>query len=117
MRRLSDVGAAVIGSGFIGTVHIEALRRIGVQLLLVQQGGIGLGAGIGKPQAGGEAVAEKHDRARVGGASREETEKEENDYREAKPDDAHGLKRPLKLAFVPFRVFCGQNLLCPSRRC
>jgi predicted dehydrogenase len=30
MRALSDVGAAVIGSGFIGTVHIEALRRIGV---------------------------------------------------------------------------------------
>jgi predicted dehydrogenase len=30
MRPLSEVGAAVIGSGFIGTVHIEALRRIGV---------------------------------------------------------------------------------------
>ena len=29
-RALSDVGAAVIGSGFIGTVHIEGLRRIGV---------------------------------------------------------------------------------------
>ena len=31
MDRRSDIGAAVIGSGFIGTVHIEALRRIGVQ--------------------------------------------------------------------------------------
>jgi predicted dehydrogenase len=25
-----DIGAAVIGGGFIGTVHIEALRRLGV---------------------------------------------------------------------------------------
>ncbi|MGH2384938.1 MAG: Gfo/Idh/MocA family protein, partial [Candidatus Limnocylindria bacterium] len=32
MRRPSDIGAAVIGSGFIGTVHIEALRRMGVQV-------------------------------------------------------------------------------------
>jgi predicted dehydrogenase len=31
-RALSSIGAAVIGSGFIGTVHIEALRRIGVQV-------------------------------------------------------------------------------------
>jgi predicted dehydrogenase len=32
VRPLSSIGAAVIGSGFIGTVHIEALRRIGVQV-------------------------------------------------------------------------------------
>jgi predicted dehydrogenase len=33
MGNLSNVGAAVIGSGFIGTVHIEALRRIGVRVV------------------------------------------------------------------------------------
>lgn len=32
-RSLADIGTAVIGSGFIGTVHIEALRRIGVRVL------------------------------------------------------------------------------------
>ena len=31
-RGLADIGAAVIGTGFIGTVHVEALRRIGVQV-------------------------------------------------------------------------------------
>jgi predicted dehydrogenase len=32
VTRFSDVGAAVIGSGFIGTVHIENLRRLGVDV-------------------------------------------------------------------------------------
>jgi predicted dehydrogenase len=32
MPQRSDVAAAVIGSGFIGTVHVEALRRIGVRV-------------------------------------------------------------------------------------
>lgn len=32
MRTIAHVGAAVIGSGFIGTVHVEALRRIGVRV-------------------------------------------------------------------------------------
>lgn len=32
MTHISEVGAAVIGTGFIGTVHVEALRRIGVQV-------------------------------------------------------------------------------------
>jgi predicted dehydrogenase len=32
MAHVSDIGAAVIGSGFIGTVHIENLRRLGVQV-------------------------------------------------------------------------------------
>lgn len=32
MRSISEIGAAVIGTGFIGTVHVEQLRRIGVQV-------------------------------------------------------------------------------------
>ncbi len=32
MRRIADVRAAVIGTGFIGTVHVEQLRRIGVHV-------------------------------------------------------------------------------------
>jgi len=32
MRPAHEIGAAVIGSGFIGTVHIEALRRLGVTI-------------------------------------------------------------------------------------
>jgi predicted dehydrogenase len=32
MTRFSDIGAAVIGTGFIGTVHVEALRKIGVNV-------------------------------------------------------------------------------------
>jgi predicted dehydrogenase len=30
VRPASEIGAAVIGSGFIGTVHVEALRRLGI---------------------------------------------------------------------------------------
>jgi len=32
LANLASIGAAVIGTGFIGTVHVEALRRIGVQV-------------------------------------------------------------------------------------
>jgi predicted dehydrogenase len=32
MTRLAQIGVAVIGTGFIGTVHVEALRRIGAQV-------------------------------------------------------------------------------------
>ncbi len=32
MRHFNDIGAAVIGSGFIGTVHVEALRRLDVKV-------------------------------------------------------------------------------------
>ena len=33
MTGIADIRAAVIGTGFIGTVHVEALRRIGVQVV------------------------------------------------------------------------------------
>ncbi len=32
MTGFSDIGAAVIGTGFIGTVHVQMLRRLGVQV-------------------------------------------------------------------------------------
>jgi predicted dehydrogenase len=31
-RRLTDLRAAVVGTGFVGVLHVEALRRIGVQV-------------------------------------------------------------------------------------
>ena len=30
MRAITEIGAAVVGTGFIGVVHVEALRRLGV---------------------------------------------------------------------------------------
>ena len=32
MKSRTDIGAAVVGVGFIGVVHVEALRRLGVQV-------------------------------------------------------------------------------------
>ena len=51
MRSIADIGAAVIGTGFIGTVHVEALRRIGVQVRGV------LGSSPERGQARAEALA------------------------------------------------------------
>jgi predicted dehydrogenase len=48
LTRRSEIGAAVIGSGFIGTVHVEALRRIGVRVTGV------LGS---SPERGAESAA------------------------------------------------------------
>src|SRR5438132_11608576 len=31
-RSITDMGAAVVGTGFIGVVHVEALRRLGVKV-------------------------------------------------------------------------------------
>ncbi len=47
MRTIADIGAAVIGTGFIGTVHVEALRRIGVQVRGVLGSTPERGAGAG----------------------------------------------------------------------
>lgn len=32
MKRFGDIGAAVVGTGFIGVVHVEALRRLGINV-------------------------------------------------------------------------------------
>ncbi len=32
MKHISDIKAAVVGTGFIGVVHVEALRRLGVEV-------------------------------------------------------------------------------------
>src|SRR5256714_4101079 len=32
VKPITEIGAAVVGTGFIGVVHIEALRRLGVQV-------------------------------------------------------------------------------------
>ena len=54
MEQFGDVGAAVIGSGFIGTVHIENLRRLGVDVRGVlgsdPERGRAAAARIGLPQ-------------------------------------------------------------------
>src|SRR3990172_10473237 len=47
MAHFSDIGAAVIGSGFIGTVHIENLRRLGVAV----RGVLGSSPGRGEDAA------------------------------------------------------------------
>ena len=53
--RRFEIGTAVIGSGFIGTVHIEALRRIGVRLAGLLEATPALGdrraAELGLPRA------------------------------------------------------------------
>ncbi|HEY6057610.1 MAG TPA: Gfo/Idh/MocA family oxidoreductase, partial [Candidatus Limnocylindrales bacterium] len=49
---MTDIGAAVIGSGFIGTVHIEALRRLGVTV----HGLLGSSQERGATRAGALAV-------------------------------------------------------------
>ncbi|MCU0504391.1 MAG: Gfo/Idh/MocA family oxidoreductase [Chloroflexi bacterium] len=55
MGRRSEIGTAVIGSGFIGTVHVEALRRIGIRVTGLLESSPELGAAraeaLGLPRA------------------------------------------------------------------
>ena len=53
-RRIAEIGAAVIGTGFIGTVHVEQLRRIGVQVIGV------LGSTPERGQARAAALGVRH---------------------------------------------------------
>jgi predicted dehydrogenase len=54
MTGIADIRAAVIGTGFIGTVHVEELRRIGVQVRGV------LGSTPERGRARAEALGVKH---------------------------------------------------------
>ncbi len=54
MSRFADIGAAVIGTGFIGTVHVEQLRRIGVDVRGV------LGSTPERGAARAEALSVRH---------------------------------------------------------
>ena len=52
MSSIGGIGAAVIGTGFIGTVHVEALRRLGVSL----RGVLGSSPARGAERAGALGV-------------------------------------------------------------
>ncbi len=54
MSTFQDIGAAVIGTGFIGTVHVEQLRRIGVDVRGV------LGSSPERGAARAEALSVRH---------------------------------------------------------
>jgi len=53
---LRDIGAAVIGTGFIGTVHIQALRRLGVNVV----GVLGSSAARAATRAGDLGVGQSY---------------------------------------------------------
>lgn len=56
MTYFTDIGAAVIGTGFIGTVHIEALRRLGVPV----RGVLGSGPERGAQRAAALGVSRSY---------------------------------------------------------
>jgi predicted dehydrogenase len=53
MKRLDELKAAVVGTGFIGAVHVDALRRLGVEVLGV--------AGSTPERAGSKGLAPAYD--------------------------------------------------------
>lgn len=55
-RNFTEIGAAVIGTGFIGTVHVQALRRIGVTV----RGVLGSSPERGKERAEAIGVAKAY---------------------------------------------------------
>jgi len=61
VRSFAEIGAAVVGTGFIGAVHVEALRRLGVQVHGVvgstRERAAARAAEIGLPQAYGSLQA------------------------------------------------------------
>jgi len=61
VRSFAEIGAAVVGTGFIGAVHVEALRRLGVQVHGVvgstRERAAARAAEIGLPQAYGSFQA------------------------------------------------------------
>lgn len=56
MTNFSGIGAAVVGTGFIGTVHTQALRRLGVQV----RGVLGSSASRGADRAAEMGVAKAY---------------------------------------------------------
>jgi hypothetical protein len=52
MRANRDIGAAVIGGGFIGSAHVEALRRLNIPV----RGLLGRTADLGSQLLGGSQV-------------------------------------------------------------
>jgi len=57
MTDFAKLGAAVIGTGFIGSVHVGALRRLGVQV----RGVLGSSARRGAERAAAMGVAQAYD--------------------------------------------------------
>lgn len=58
MTNFANIGAAVVGTGFIGTVHTQALRRLGVQVRGVLGSSASRGAARAREMGVGKAYAD-----------------------------------------------------------